>query len=257
MAMDTQLFSETRTGSRMSYVSPYRSQDPIKLIRLRLRNIGPQQRRLSATFFVEWVLGVTRDRSAMHVVTELDPDTGALLARNAFQEDFGRRVAFADVNRRPTTVTADRVEFLGRHGSTTRPTAFDRVALSGRTGAALDPCAAIQTTFLLEPQESTELIFVLGEAADLESAHALIRKYWEPGETEKAIGDSGATVGPDPVGCPGSHSRPSLRSDHESMATVSGHQLPALGPFCLLPIRRRLRISRPASRCDGTCSCRA
>ena len=170
-------------------VSAVPVQDPIKLIRLRLRNIGPQQRRLSATFFVEWVLGVTCDRSAMHVVTELDPDTGALLARNAFQEDFGRRVAFADVNRRPTTCDRrSRGVPLARHGSTTRPTAFDRVALSGRTGAALDPCAAIQTTFLLEPQESIELIFVLGEAADLELAHALIRKYWEPGETEKAIG---------------------------------------------------------------------
>ena len=50
----------------------------------------------------------------MHVVTEVDTETGALLARNAFRPDFGARVAFADVDRRPRTVTGDRVEFLGR-----------------------------------------------------------------------------------------------------------------------------------------------
>ena len=37
--------------------------DPIKLIRLKVRNVGRQPRRLSATFFAEWVLGTVRDQS--------------------------------------------------------------------------------------------------------------------------------------------------------------------------------------------------
>ena len=41
----------------------------------------------------------------------------SLAARNAFRTDFGGRVAFAEVDRRPRTVTADRAEFVGRHGS--------------------------------------------------------------------------------------------------------------------------------------------
>ncbi len=132
------------------FVPPH---EPIKLIRLRLRNAGPEPRQLSATFFAEWVLGTSRDQSAMHLMTELDPDTGALLARNSFRVDQANWVAFADLNRRPRTVTTDRVEFLGRHGSVTAPAALGRVGLSGRTGARIDPCAAVQTRFELDPDE--------------------------------------------------------------------------------------------------------
>ena len=139
-------------------------EDPIKLIRLRIHNVSDRRRKLSATYYAEWVLGPARDDTAMHVVTEVDTETGALLARNAFRTDFGARVAFADVDRRPRTVTADRAEFVGRHGSMMAPAALARVGLSGSAGEALDPCAAIQTTFELEPGAEIQVVFLLGEA---------------------------------------------------------------------------------------------
>jgi cyclic beta-1,2-glucan synthetase len=163
--------------------------DPIKVLRLRVQNMCDRRREISATLFVEWVLGTNRDRSAMHVVTELDTDTEALLARNAMREEFAHRVAFADVNRRPRTVTADRVEFLGRHGSLAAPAALSRGGLSGRTGAKLDPCAAIQTCFGLGPGESTEIVFLLGEAENLERVRTLVRRYWDPTVVAQALVD--------------------------------------------------------------------
>ncbi|MFO0890043.1 MAG: glucoamylase family protein [Isosphaeraceae bacterium] len=158
----------------------------VKVLRLRMRNAGHDHRRLSATFFAEWVLGTTRERSAMHVATEVDPETGALLARNPFRQDFPGSVAFADVSRRPRTLTADRAEFLGRHGSMAAPAALSRVGLSGRTGAAIDPCAAIQTTLDLAPGEEAEVIFLLGEADDLRAARSLIHAYRDGGTVEEA-----------------------------------------------------------------------
>ncbi len=163
------------------------SNDPIKLIQLSVRNTDSEPRQLSATFFAELALGAARDPSAMHLVTELDPETDALLARNTFRAEFADCVTFIDVNRRPRTVTADRVEFLGRHGSVAAPAAMHAAGLSGRTGAGFDPCAAIQTRFDLAPGQALEVVFLLGEAESLGAARALVRRYWQPDSAARAL----------------------------------------------------------------------
>ncbi len=161
--------------------------DPVKVMRLRLRNTGRQARRLSVTFFAAWVLGTAREDNAPYVVTEVDADTGALLARNAFNSDFAARVAFADVSLRPRTVTGDRTEFLGRNGSVSAPAALRRVALSGTTGAGLDPCAALMAPFELRPGEDKEIIFILGEGANVDEARRLVREYSRPERVNEAL----------------------------------------------------------------------
>ena len=83
-------------------------------------------------------------------------------------------MAFADVDAGARTVTADRAEFLGRHGSVAAPAALGRVELSGRVGAVLDPCAAIQVKFDLDPGEAREVVFLLGEAGGLDEARDLV-----------------------------------------------------------------------------------
>ncbi len=162
-------------------------EDPIKLIRLRVRNASDRPRRLSAFYYAEWVLGLNRDTAAMHVVTEVDSETGALLARNAFRPDFAGRVAFADVDRRPRTLSADRLSFLGRHGSVANPSALGRLELADREGAALDPCTAIQTAFELRPGAEAEVLFLLGEADDIDAARELVRRYREPGRAARTL----------------------------------------------------------------------
>ncbi len=164
-------------------------EDPIKLIRLRLKNAGDQPRRLSAVYYAEWVLGLTRDSAAMHVVTEVDEETGALLARNAFRPDFAGRVAFADVDHRPRSLTADRLSFLGRHGSVAAPSALGRIDLTAREGAALDPCAAIQVALELEPGAEVEVLFLLGEADGVDAVRKLVRHYREPGRAAQVLRD--------------------------------------------------------------------
>jgi cellobiose phosphorylase len=83
----------------------------------------------------------------MHVVTELDPGSGALFARNPYNMEFADRVAFLDVDETTRSLSGDRTEFLGRNGTMRSPAALTRARLSGRVGAALDPCAAIQVPF--------------------------------------------------------------------------------------------------------------
>ena len=155
-------------------------EDPVKLIHLRVSNPGDRPRKVSVTFYAEWVLGTVRDQASMQVITALDPESGALLARNPFQPDDSTRVAFADVSLRPRTFTADRTEFLGRNGSTVSPEALARVELGGNVGAALDPCAALQVKLELAPGDEQQVTFVLGQADRVEEARKLLGTYHDP-----------------------------------------------------------------------------
>jgi cyclic beta-1,2-glucan synthetase len=152
--------------------------DPIKISRLKIHNSSGRNRRLSVTAYVEWVLGPTRAATAPFLVTELDPATGALFARNPWSATFGSRVAFADLAGRQMHWSADRREFLGRLGTLEQPAALTgRTALSRRVGAGLDPCGVLQTLLELEPDETLEVVFFLGEAATAEEAQSLIARY--------------------------------------------------------------------------------
>jgi cyclic beta-1,2-glucan synthetase len=157
------------------YVSP---EDPIKISRLKIRNLSARLRHLSITSYVEWVLGTSRSASAPFVVTEIDVDTRSMLARNFFNAEYGSRVAFADLNGLQLSWTGDRTDFLGRNGSLDNPAALVSAApLSARIGAGLDPCGALQTQLRLQPNSETEVVFFLGEAASNAEALSLIAKY--------------------------------------------------------------------------------
>ena len=153
--------------------------DPIKISRLTIRNTSARARRLSVTAYVEWVLGPSRSASAPFIVTEIEPETGALLARNPWNTAFGSRVAFADLAGRQTAWTGDRREFLGRNGTLDNPAALTGRAspLSKRVGAGLDPCGVLQAPLGLEPDETVEIVFLLGEAATAAEAQSLIASY--------------------------------------------------------------------------------
>ncbi|TRZ92044.1 MAG: cyclic beta 1-2 glucan synthetase [Methanosarcinales archaeon] len=150
---------------------------PIKFMVLKVRNESGRSRRLSATGYAEWVLGDLRPKSAMHVITEIDPNSGALFARNPYNTEFRNRTAFFDVDDTTRTLSGDRTEFLGRNGTLRSPAAMKRSRLSGKVGAALDPCAAIQVSFELAAGQEREIIFRLGAGRDADDAGNLLRRF--------------------------------------------------------------------------------
>jgi cellobiose phosphorylase len=151
--------------------------DPVKLVRLTLRNDGDRPRHLSITYYVEWVLGTARENAPLQVVCERDPESDAILARNAWAGPFAGKVAFVASGPPAQSSTADRQEFLGEHGSTSAPLGMRRVRLSGTAEPGQDPCAAIRTELTLFPGERRDIVFALGQGNDLEEVRRLIGEY--------------------------------------------------------------------------------
>ncbi|MBL8423959.1 MAG: cyclic beta 1-2 glucan synthetase [Candidatus Accumulibacter phosphatis] len=149
----------------------------VKFSVLKVRNESGGPRRLSATAYVEWVLGDLPAKSAMHVITELDPHTGTLYARNPYSPEFAERVAFFDVDDPRCHVSGDRREFVGRNGSLQNPSAMHQSHLSGKVGAGLDPCGALQVTFELADGQEREIVFRLGVGRNADEAHKLMRRF--------------------------------------------------------------------------------
>ncbi|WP_426661989.1 GH36-type glycosyl hydrolase domain-containing protein [Rhodanobacter aciditrophus] len=171
------VFEHAEDGIR-SELTVYVAVDaPVKFFLLRLRNDSGRARRLSLTACVEWLLGDLREKCAMHVVTEPEPRSGALLARNAYNAEFPGRAAFLDMDAAERSCSGDRGEFIGRNGSLAAPAALGRAQLSGRLGAGLDPCGALQGRLALGDGEERTLAVRLGAGHDAADAAALAQRF--------------------------------------------------------------------------------
>ena len=171
------VFEHTERGIRSELWVYVALDAPIKFMVLKVRNESGRSRKLSATGYVEWVLGDLRPKSVMHVVTELDPKSGALFAQNPYHTEFAGRTAFFDVDEKTRTISGDRTEFIGRNGTLRNPAAMTRLRLSGKVGAGLDPCGAIHVPFELANGQEREIIFRLGVGRGDDDAKNLVHRF--------------------------------------------------------------------------------
>ncbi|WP_321435897.1 GH36-type glycosyl hydrolase domain-containing protein [uncultured Bacteroides sp.] len=159
---------------------------PVKFAVLKLYNKSGRSRRLSVTGYYEWVLANMRQKSLLHVQTEIDVKTGALFARNFYNPDFAGRVAFVDVGE-ARTLSGDRKEFIGQNGNLSHPAAMKHTRLSGKVGAGLDPCGAVQVVFDLADGQDRETRFRLGFANNKEEMRQLVLRFQKTGATREAL----------------------------------------------------------------------
>lgn len=153
------------------------SRDPVKIYKLKLENRLPEDRKLSVFFYVEWTMGVSRETTAPYIVTHMDEESNILTAINTYNDEFKDRVAFISSNGRISSYTADRLDFLGASYDFSNPQGLMKSNLPGNVGHGLDPCGVIKVNIKLSAKQKKELVFVLGEAADYDTAILLAETY--------------------------------------------------------------------------------
>jgi cellobiose phosphorylase len=181
-------FRHVSHGIELDYLLYVPIDHPLKIARLTLRNTSVEKRRLSVSYYAEWVLGVTRELTAPYIVTEFDESSETLLARNSYQEEFAGKVTFlSGFGGILGSYTGDREEWIGRNGDLGDPQGLRRETLSKRCGAGLDPCGVLQRVVELEPGQSKDIVFLLGEGETREEALQLAQRFQNEEQVDVAF----------------------------------------------------------------------
>ena len=168
------------------------TEDDVEVRRLTLTNQGDRPRELEVTSYAEIALAsVAEDAthpvfSKLFVETEYLPDSAALVCtRRPRSRDEARvwAVHVLSIDGRmqgPVEWETDRRRFLGRGRGPEDPVALDGRALSGTTGAVLDPIVSLRQRIRLAPGAFVRLAFCTGVAASRDTALAIAHKYHDP-----------------------------------------------------------------------------
>lgn len=162
-------------------------ENPVKYYVVKAKNTSKEIRKVSLIGYVEWCLGPFRPMTYAHIITEVDPQKGTILAHNPFNSEMPERWAFFSCSEKLNSFTCDRLEFLGRNGSTEKPAGLKKEFLSGKSGAGMDACGALMTTFTLRPDEERTVYFRLGAALNKELLKELIKTTQEAPSIERSI----------------------------------------------------------------------
>jgi cyclic beta-1,2-glucan synthetase len=171
------VFEHQHDAIRTSLHVSMAEHDPVKINRLRITNTGKSEKRLTITSYVEWVLGVSRDVTQQYVRTSFDEETRSIFGQNFFDQQYAHQVAFLSMTGPVKTYTGDRREFIGRNGTPARPAALSKTTLSESVGEMVDPCGALQTSIVIPPGESHDIVVLLGAQDSAEHVRELVRKY--------------------------------------------------------------------------------
>jgi len=183
-------FENVQNGIELKQTVFIDPDDPVKVIRLQCKNHWTRNRRLTLTYYAEWVLGTLRGITQQYIIPEYDTSNRTILAHNPYSLDFGDSYLYVSASQEFHGMTTDRREFLGRLNDYREPSALRRVGLESRVNAGDDTCAVIQLHVDIEPDTSKEVYFIIGGGVSRSEAIRLSTKYQNHSEVKRAWNDS-------------------------------------------------------------------
>ena len=226
---------------------------PVKFSVLKVRNASGRPRRLSATGYVEWVLG---DLQAQDDDARRSPKSTRRAGRSSRatpttpSSPTASRSSTSTIRR--ARVSGDRTEFLGRNGSLaqSRPRWRAR-ACPARWARRSIRARALQVPFELADGEEREIVFRLGVGRNAADAASLVQRFRGAAAARAALDAVRAhwkrTLGAVQVETPDA----SLNVLANGWLALPDAGVPPVGAQRLLPVGRRLRLPRPAAGRDG------
>lgn len=186
-SMIEQKYSNIRTELIM-YVVP---DAPMEIWKLRIKNEGSEERKLSIMSYFEWCLGTSPDEHRefhkIFIDNEYREDINGFLTTKCLwllQNEKGQHnnrnweyAAFHTCSEKPTSYDGDKESFLGLYGSEAQPEAMDKKELDRNIGRFFDAIASLHVKIELKGGEEKEIIFTLGAADNKEEAVNLAKKY--------------------------------------------------------------------------------
>lgn len=163
---------------------------PVKLALLTLTNPSDRERRLTVTYYAEWLLGALASTAQPHVVCGFDATSQALIARNDWGAEFAGRTAFLAASRPPHSLTCDRASFLGRQQDLSQPAGLLAWSLDGVLDKVTEPAAAFQVHIDLAAGATEEVAFVLGEGEDLAHVRELAAHWTQLASVKQGGADN-------------------------------------------------------------------
>ncbi len=175
------------------------SEDDVEVRRLSIVNRGSRPREIEVTSFAEIALARPEDDLAhpgfgkLFIETEFDPQSSGLLFSRrprSSGEEHAWVFHVLGIERRlggAVEWETDRARFIGRGRSPANPLALEGRALSGTTGAVLDPVASLRDRVRLAPGAVVRVTFATGVATDRDTALALARKYRDGNAASRAF----------------------------------------------------------------------
>lgn len=158
---------------------------PVKLSKLVLENETDAPVRLRVCGYVEWVLGGTREATRLTTASWWDEALGAAFAQNP-ASTLAERCSFFRTTSSVARRTCDRAELFADYATRARPSGLTSDP-PGRSGGALDPCAALEVDVILPPRGQVALAFVLGDGKDRDEARKLASSWAELSKVDEAL----------------------------------------------------------------------
>lgn len=155
--------------------------DPVKLLRLDLRDRLGRPRRITVTCFIDWILGAMVGEPAPFRVSRYDPLLGAIIGHNGWNGDFAARTNFLAASLPVHSLTTSRLDFLGDPADWHLPAGLANWDLGERSeNRGEDAIAAMQVHVEIGAGTASEVVFVLGQAESGPAEAALVEKWRQP-----------------------------------------------------------------------------